>query len=101
MHSPSRTREAAEALGDFTTTPRTLVIAALSLGIGVVSVYVAKALLLTHGSRVQPKVAVLKPVSSAISIGSGDPFGAACSLPLTHRPSNSVPTTRRGAMMPC
>ena len=141
MHSPTRTREAAEALGDFTTTPRTLVIAALSLGIGVVSVYVAKALLLLidvatnffyfgrlgteaaspvdspfgwpvvfvpvaggliiglmarfgsdrirghgipeaiesiliHGSRVQPKVAVLKPVSSAISIGSGGPFGA-------------------------
>src|SRR5690606_12779373 len=32
--------------------------------------------ILIHGSRVQPKVAVLKPVSSAISIGSGGPFGA-------------------------
>src|ERR1043166_1349891 len=27
-------------------------------------------------SRIQPKVAVLKPLSSAISIGSGGPFGA-------------------------
>ena len=28
------------------------------------------------GSRVQPRVAVLKPVSAAISIGTGGPFGA-------------------------
>jgi len=28
------------------------------------------------GSRVEPKVALLKPISSAISIGSGGPFGA-------------------------
>ena len=27
-------------------------------------------------SRIQPKVAILKPLSSAISIGSGGPFGA-------------------------
>ena len=32
--------------------------------------------ILTRGSRVEPRVAVLKPVSSAISIGSGGPFGA-------------------------
>src|SRR5215471_5835949 len=32
--------------------------------------------ILIGGSRVEPKVAVLKPVSSAISIGSGGPFGA-------------------------
>ena len=32
--------------------------------------------ILINGSRVEPKVAVLKPVSSAISIGSGGPFGA-------------------------
>ena len=32
--------------------------------------------ILMHGSRVDPKLAVLKPVSSAISIGSGGPFGA-------------------------
>src|SRR6201999_3116217 len=28
------------------------------------------------GSRVQPRLAILKPLSSAISIGSGGPFGA-------------------------
>ncbi|MFF3568011.1 chloride channel protein [Nocardia jiangxiensis] len=32
--------------------------------------------ILTGGSRVAPRVAILKPVSSAISIGSGGPFGA-------------------------
>ncbi|HLV79319.1 MAG TPA: chloride channel protein [Chthonomonadaceae bacterium] len=32
--------------------------------------------ILIGGSRIEPKVAVLKPVSSAISIGSGGPFGA-------------------------
>jgi len=32
--------------------------------------------ILMNGSRMQPKVAVLKPFSSAISIGSGGPFGA-------------------------
>ena len=32
--------------------------------------------ILMNGSRVQPKVAFLKPLSSAISIGSGGPFGA-------------------------
>ena len=32
--------------------------------------------ILIHGSRIQPKLAVLKPVSAAISIGSGGPFGA-------------------------
>ena len=32
--------------------------------------------ILMNGSRVEPKVAVLKPLSSAISIGSGGPFGA-------------------------
>src|SRR5213082_566680 len=32
--------------------------------------------ILLNGSRVEPKVAVLKPISSAISIGSGGPFGA-------------------------
>lgn len=32
--------------------------------------------ILMNGSRVEPKVAVLKPISSAISIGSGGPFGA-------------------------
>src|SRR5207245_8207690 len=32
--------------------------------------------ILINGSKVQPKVAILKPISSAISIGSGGPFGA-------------------------
>ena len=32
--------------------------------------------ILVGGSRVSPRVAVLKPVSAAISIGSGGPFGA-------------------------
>jgi CIC family chloride channel protein len=32
--------------------------------------------ILLNGSRIEPKVAILKPLSSAISIGSGGPFGA-------------------------
>jgi CIC family chloride channel protein len=32
--------------------------------------------ILINASRVEPKVAILKPISSAISIGSGGPFGA-------------------------
>jgi CIC family chloride channel protein len=32
--------------------------------------------ILINGSRVEPKLAVLKPLSSAVSIGSGGPFGA-------------------------
>ncbi|WP_236655472.1 chloride channel protein [Streptacidiphilus carbonis] len=32
--------------------------------------------ILTGGSRVAPKVALLKPVSAAVSIGTGGPFGA-------------------------
>ncbi|HYL09303.1 MAG TPA: chloride channel protein [Candidatus Acidoferrales bacterium] len=32
--------------------------------------------ILISGSKVEPKVAILKPLSSAISIGSGGPFGA-------------------------
>src|SRR5215813_1339599 len=32
--------------------------------------------ILINGSRVEPKVAILKPLSSAISIGSSGPFGA-------------------------
>ncbi len=31
---------------------------------------------LVHGSRVQPRVAALKPLSAAVSIGTGGPFGA-------------------------
>ena len=32
--------------------------------------------ILTGGSRVEPRVAVLKPISAAVSIGTGGPFGA-------------------------
>ncbi|MGB9457313.1 MAG: chloride channel protein [Bryobacteraceae bacterium] len=32
--------------------------------------------ILISGSKVQPRLAILKPISSAISIGSGGPFGA-------------------------
>src|SRR5437879_5958455 len=142
--SNSKTRQSNthhEELGDFTTTPRTLAISALAMGIGALCAFVALALLrliglftnlfyfgrwsttmvspvgnhlgvysvlvpiagaliigvmarygserirghgipeaieaiLINGSRVEPKVALLKPLSSAISIGSGGPFGA-------------------------
>ncbi len=128
-------------LGDFTTTPRMIVISLLAIGIGILSAFVALILLrliglftnlfffqrwdtrlvspagnhlgifeilipvigaiiigimarygserirghgipeaieaiLINGSKVEPKVALLKPLSSAISIGSGGPFGA-------------------------
>jgi CIC family chloride channel protein len=32
--------------------------------------------ILTRGSRLEPRVALLKPISAAVSIGSGGPFGA-------------------------
>ncbi|MGH9609869.1 MAG: chloride channel protein, partial [Bryobacteraceae bacterium] len=32
--------------------------------------------ILMHGSRIAPRVAILKPISAAIAIGSGGPFGA-------------------------
>jgi chloride channel protein, CIC family len=32
--------------------------------------------ILLRGARVEPRLAVLKPVSAAIAIGSGGPFGA-------------------------
>ncbi len=38
---------------------------------------------LINGSRVQPRLAVLKPVSSAVSIGTGGPFGAEGPIILT------------------
>src|SRR5579863_7207502 len=128
-------------LGDFTMTPRSILITLLAIGIGVISAYVALGLLkliglmtnlfffqrwssalvspagnqlgllvilvpvlgalligvmarygserirghgipeaieaiLINGSRVEPRLAILKPLSSAISIGSGGPFGA-------------------------
>ena len=39
--------------------------------------------ILIDGSRVQPRLAVLKPISSAISIGTGGPFGAEGPIILT------------------
>jgi CIC family chloride channel protein len=130
-----------ERHGDFTVTPRVLLLSSLAIGIGIVSSFVALGLLrlialftnlfyfqrwswaasspaqntlgwmavivpvvgalliglmarygserirghgipealesiLIHGSRVHPKLAILKPLSAAISIGSGGPFGA-------------------------
>lgn len=46
--------------------------------------------ILTGGSRVQPRLAVLKPISSAISIGSGGPFGAEGPIILTGGAIGSV-----------
>jgi len=130
-----------EDLGDFTTTPRAISMSGMAIGIGLVSAFIAWALLkligiftnlfffqrwttslaspaanrlgawevlvpvagaliigvmarygserirghripeaieaiLINGSKIEPKVAILKPMSSAISIGSGGPFGA-------------------------
>ncbi|MDX6556810.1 MAG: hypothetical protein QOD86_3005 [Miltoncostaeaceae bacterium] len=39
--------------------------------------------ILVRGSRVQPRLALLKPISSAISIGTGGPFGAEGPIILT------------------
>ena len=131
----------AEKLGDFTATPRMLGLSVLAIAIGVLSTFIALALLrliglftnlfffgrwssilvspaanhlgaleilipvggslivglmarygserirghgipealeaiLINGSKVPPKLAILKPLSSAIAIGSGGPFGA-------------------------
>jgi H+/Cl- antiporter ClcA len=133
--------ERSSRLGDYTVTPRVLVISLIAIAIGVAASYVAWALLkliglatnlffyqrfswemaspanhhlgpyvvvvpviggfliglmarygserirghgmpeaiesiLLRGSKVDPKVAVMKPVSAAVSIGSGGPFGA-------------------------
>ena len=143
IHNVRHTAEddAAEKLGDFTTTRRVLWISCLAISIGFVSAFIALGLLrliglftnllfyqrvsstmvspagnhlglwellvpvagalviglmarygserirghgipeaieaiLINGSKVEPKVAILKPLSSAISIGSGGPFGA-------------------------
>lgn len=134
-------REAEGKLGDFTATPRMLVLSLFGIVIGVISAFVALILLkligivtnllffqrwgtdlvspahntlgwleifvpiigglivglmarygserirghgipealesiLINGSKIEPKVSILKPVASAIAIGSGGPFGA-------------------------
>ena len=130
-----------ERLGDFTTTPRVIVLSLIAAWLGIVGAFIALALLrliglftnlffyqrwrtdlvspagnhlgvfelfvpvagaliiglmarygserirghgipeaieaiLVNGSKVEPRVAILKPLSSAISIGTGGPFGA-------------------------
>src|SRR5205823_14304049 len=46
--------------------------------------------ILVGGSKVEPKLTVLKPVSSAISIGTGGPFGAEGPIILTGGALGSV-----------
>ncbi len=46
--------------------------------------------ILINGSRMKPRVAILKPISSAISIGSGGPFGAEGPIILTGGAFGSV-----------
>jgi CIC family chloride channel protein len=46
--------------------------------------------ILINGSRVQPRLAFLKPLSSAISIGSGGPFGAEGPIIMTGGASGSM-----------
>ncbi|WP_406813733.1 chloride channel protein [Mycobacterium sp. M23085] len=46
--------------------------------------------ILTGSSRVEPKVAVLKPLSAAISIGTGGPFGAEGPIVMTGGAMGSV-----------
>ena len=134
-------KDRSQRLGDFTTTPRVILLSLMAVGIGFVSTFVAWALLrligfftnvfyygradtalvspagnhlgwaavlvpiggglivglmarygserirghgipealesiLINGSKVQPRLTILKPLSSAIAIGSGGPFGA-------------------------
>src|SRR5712691_12969846 len=54
--------------------------------------------ILINGSRVEPKVALLKPLSSAISIGSGGPFGAEGPIIMTGGAFGSmIGTSRKSA----
>jgi H+/Cl- antiporter ClcA len=46
--------------------------------------------ILTDGSKVRPRVAVLKPISAAVAIGSGGPFGAEGPIILTGGACGSV-----------
>ena len=46
--------------------------------------------ILINGSRVQPRLAILKPISSAVSIGTGGPFGAEGPIILTGGAVGSV-----------
>lgn len=46
--------------------------------------------ILIRGSRVEPRVALLKPISAAISIGSGGPFGAEGPIIMTGGAAGSI-----------
>ncbi len=46
--------------------------------------------ILVDGSRIQPRLAVLKPIASAISIGTGGPFGAEGPIILTGGAMGSI-----------
>lgn len=46
--------------------------------------------ILIHGSKVQPRLALLKPLSAAISIGSGGPFGAEGPIIVTGGAAGSI-----------
>jgi CIC family chloride channel protein len=46
--------------------------------------------ILVNGSKVQPRLAILKPISSAVSIGTGGPFGAEGPIILTGGAVGSV-----------
>ena len=50
--------------------------------------------ILVRGSRVEPKVALLKPLSAAVSIGTGGPFGAEGPIIMTGGAVGSVPGPR-------
>ena len=51
--------------------------------------------ILLRGSKIEPRVALLKPISSAISIGSGGPFGAEGPIIMT---GGAVPSGIRAAL---
>ena len=53
--------------------------------------------ILINGSRVEPRLAVLKPLSTAISIGSGGPFGAEGPIIMTWSVSRPATTSRRSS----
>ena len=151
----NRTRGHSQALGDFTTTARVVPLSLAAIGVGILSTFVAWALLrliafftnafyygrvstvfvspaanhlgwvavlipvagglviglmarygserirghgipealesiLINGSKVPPRLAVLKPISAAISIGSGGPFGAEGPIIMTGGAMGSV-----------
>ena len=46
--------------------------------------------ILVNGSRVQPRLAILKPISAAVSIGTGGPFGAEGPIILTGSALGSI-----------